>query len=249
MAVTGGCEWPTPGYSAERDGGDAHASPARLSAGPPTHSVPPPPTAPGLRTLRTGAGDRAALLHVPPSLADGAPATLVLALHGAGGDAPAGLTPLLPLADANRLLLLAISSRGATWDAVQGRWGHDVRQIDRRLTEVFASFRVDLTRLVVSGFSDGASYALSVGLANGDLFTHVIAFSPGFIPAGPRVGMPGIYVSHGRQDDVLPIDSTTRRIVPGLRASGHPLRVYEFDGPHAVPRVVAQDAVRWLLDP
>jgi len=185
---------------------------------------------------------------VPPGLDDGAPATLVLALHGAGGDAPAGLAPLLPLADANRLLLLAASSRGATWDAVRGRWGHDVQQLDRRLAEVFASYRVDRTRLVVSGFSDGASYALSLGLANGDLFTHVIAFSPGFIPPGPRVGMPAIYVSHGRQDDVLPIESTTRRIVPGLRASGYPLRVHEFDGPHAVPRVVAQDAVRWLLD-
>lgn len=248
MAMTGGCAKPTPKQSSAHAGGDAQGSPARLSARPPTRTVPPAPAAPGLRMLRTGPGDRTALLHVPPGLADGAPATLVLALHGAGGDARAGLAPLLPFADANRLLLLATPSQGATWDAVQGRWGPDVRQLDRALTEVFASFRVDLTRLVVSGFSDGASYALSVGLANGDLLTHVIAFSPGFIPAGPRVGAPAVYVSHGRQDNVLPIDATTRRIVPSLRASGYPLRVHEFNGPHAVPRAIAQDAVRWLLD-
>jgi poly(3-hydroxybutyrate) depolymerase len=40
---------------------------------------------------------------------------------------------------------------------------------------------VDPQRICVSGFSDGASYALSLGLANGDLFTHVAAFSPGFM--------------------------------------------------------------------
>jgi predicted esterase len=37
-----------------------------------------------------------------------------------------------------------------------------------------------IATLAVSGFSDGASYALSIGPANGDLFTHVMAFSPGF---------------------------------------------------------------------
>ncbi len=221
MAMTGSCGRGTP-HSAPA-GGDAPSSPARLSARPSTRSTPPTPTAPGLRTLRTGPGERTALLNVPPGLADSEPATLVLALHGAGGDARAGLTPLLPFVDANRLLLLATSAHGATWDAVQGRWGPDVRQVDLALMEVLAGFRIDLTRLVVSGFSDGASYALSLGLANADLFTHVIAFSPGFIPAGPRVGKPAVYVSHGRHDDVLPIDSTTRRIVPRLRASGYPV--------------------------
>lgn len=244
-AMTGGCGRLAPKQSSAHAGDVAQGSPARLSARPRAHKVPPTPAAPGLQMLGAGPGE--ALLHVPPGLADGAPARLVLALHGAGGDARAGLAPLLPFADANRLLLLATSSHGSTWDAVRGRWGPDVRQLDRALTEVFASFRVDRTRLVVSGFSDGASYALSLGLANGDLLTHVIAFSPGFIPAGPRVGRPAIYVSHGRQDGVLPIDSTTRRIVPRLRAAGYPLRVNEFDGPHAVPQVIAQDAVRWLL--
>jgi predicted esterase len=40
------------------------------------------------------------------------------------------------------------------------------------------------------GFSDGASYALSLGLANGDLFTHVLGFSPGFMRVPRHVGRP-----------------------------------------------------------
>lgn len=34
-----------------------------------------------------------------------------------------------------------------------------------------------------AGFSDGASYALSLGQPNADVFSHIIAFSPGFMRA------------------------------------------------------------------
>jgi phospholipase/carboxylesterase len=55
-----------------------------------------------------------------------------------------------------------------------------------------------------------------------------------------------VYISHGRSDPVLPIDRTTRRIVPRLEAAGIPTTVHEFDGPHLVPPDVAENAVRWL---
>ena len=47
---------------------------------------------------------------------------------------------------------------------------------------------VDRQRVCASGFSDGASYALSLGAANGDLFTHIAAFSPGFMRPPVSVG-------------------------------------------------------------
>jgi phospholipase/carboxylesterase len=125
-------------------------------------------------------------------------------------------------------------------------WGSDVRRIDQALTQVLTAYPVDVAHLAISGFSDGASYALSLGLANADLFTHVLAFSPGFVVPGPRVGTPRVYISHGRSDPVLPIDRTTRRIVPRLEAAGISTTVHEFDGPHLVPPDVAENAVRWL---
>jgi phospholipase/carboxylesterase len=94
----------------------------------------------------------------------------------------------------------------------------------------------------------GASYALSLGLANADLFTHVLAFSPGFIAPVRPAGTPRVYLSHGRADQVLPIGRTTRRIVPQLRAAGIPVEVREFDGPHTVPPEIAEEAVRLLSD-
>jgi hypothetical protein len=35
--------------------------------------------------------------------------------------------------------------------------------------------------MCVAGFSDGASYSLSLGIGAGDVFSHVAAFSPGFM--------------------------------------------------------------------
>ncbi|WP_219412934.1 alpha/beta hydrolase [Pseudonocardia nigra] len=218
--------------------------PARIDARPPA-TAPAPAAPPGTHALDLGPGPEV-LLHVPPGL-DAAPARLVLTLHGAGGDARAGLGPLLPLADAHRLLLLSPSSHDSTWDVIRGGWGPDVRRIDDALEQVFTGYPVDPTRVCASGFSDGASYALSVGLANGDLFTHVIAFSPGFVAPVDRVGAPQVYISHGRSDTVLPIDRTTRRIVPRLRAADVPVDVHEFDGPHIVPTEIAEEAVRWFV--
>ncbi|HYH46455.1 MAG TPA: phospholipase, partial [Thermoanaerobaculia bacterium] len=106
---------------------------------------------------------------------------------------------------------------------------------------------VDAARLAIGGFSDGASYALSVGLTNGDLFTHVLAFSPGFMAPARQEGKPGIYVSHGTRDEVLPIARCSRQLVPQLEQSGYQVIYREFDGPHTVPAEIARQATNWLV--
>ncbi|GAA4696933.1 serine esterase [Pseudonocardia yuanmonensis] len=239
-AGTGGCT-PTPG------GLDVNRwmgrDDARLSARPAPVAAPVP--GPGLRELDLSPGPQA-VLYVPDG-PDDVPLRLVLALHGAGGEGRGGIAPLQPFADTHRLLLLGPRSSGSTWDVVLGGWGPDVRRIDETLRQVFATYPVDPGRLAISGFSDGASYALSLGLANADLFTHVIAFSPGFLAPVPRVGAPRVYLAHGRADTVLPIDVTSRRIARRLEVEDVPTLVREFDGPHVVPAGIAEDAVRWFL--
>jgi phospholipase/carboxylesterase len=81
-----------------------------------------------------------------------------------------------------------------------GGYGPDVEFIDQALKQMFDRLPVDARRLAVTGFSEGASYVLSVGLPNGDLFTHVIAFSPGFASPAAYRGKPPVFVSHGTHD-------------------------------------------------
>ncbi|MEJ2187763.1 MAG: hypothetical protein P8Z36_17880, partial [Gemmatimonadota bacterium] len=113
-------------------------------------------------------------------------------------------------------------SRGATWDRARGDFGADVGFLDAALAQTFRQCRVDPSRVALGGFSDGASYALSLGVGNGDLFTHLAAFSPGFVNSGEElVGKPVIFVSHGAQDPVLDVRGSRDQIVPLLQDAGY----------------------------
>ncbi|MGY1915348.1 alpha/beta hydrolase [Blastococcus sp. SYSU DS0973] len=241
LAVLGaGCAPRTPGSA----GGSATGQEGAALEARPTGSSPTGAPEPGTRPLGL-VSSRDPLLHVPPDPGTG-PLPLVVSLHGAGGDAEAGLGLLRPAADEQGLVVLAPASRGPTWDAVGGEYGRDAALVDRALAEVFVTVPVDPARIAVAGFSDGASYALGLGLANGGLFRHIVAFSPGFVPPAPRSGSPAVFVSHGVDDDVLPIDRTSRRIVPALEDDGYDVTYREFPGPHAVPPEVLHAAVEWL---
>jgi phospholipase/carboxylesterase len=199
----------------------------------------------GLRPLGLGS-TRDGLLYVPAGYGEIAPAPLALTLHGAGGSARSGISHFLHLADTAGVVLLAPESRGRTWDVLVDGYGPDVEFIDRTLQWAFDRLALDTRRLAIMGFSDGASYGLSLGLTNGDLFTHLIAFSPGFMVPASRRGKPPVFVSHGRRDRVLPIESCSRRIVPRLDRAGYQVRYREFDGPHTVPEPIAREALHWF---
>lgn len=209
-----------------------------------------PVTAPGEQTLGLG-GRRDGLLYVPAGCQAAAnpprPAPLVVLLHGAGGGAGHGLDLLRGVADQHGLVLLAPDSRAPTWDVIAGEYGPDVDFLDRALAHTFARCAIDPARLALGGFSDGGSYALSLGITNGDLFTHLIALSPGFLAPAARRGAPRIFVSHGTHDRVLPIDRCSRRIVPSLERAGYDVRYHEFDGPHTVPPPITREAAHWFV--
>jgi phospholipase/carboxylesterase len=202
----------------------------------------------GLHVLGIDAGPAEGYLYVPAGYRMEIPSPLVLLLHGAGEDARDGLAQLREHADEAGLILLAPGSRGPTWDLIlnRGRYGPDIAAIDRALGHAFVRCAVDGARVGVGGYSDGASYSLALGLANGDLFSHVLAFSPGFLaPTGQR-GSPRIFVSHGTDDGWLPIDSCSRRIVPQLERAGYEVRYREFEGGHVVPPAIAREAACWF---
>jgi poly(3-hydroxybutyrate) depolymerase len=208
-----------------------HIAPA-LTAGSPAWP-------PGLHRCAVG-GERPALLRVPT----GEPTGLAMLFHGAGGRPEGALELLADRAGAAGLLLLAPASTGRTWDLVGGPAGPDLQQCAALLAEVLSGWPVPYEDRLVAGFSDGASYALSLGLGNGDVFPFVAGFSPGFVTAPVRRGRPRVFVSHGTTDAVLPIEDCGRPVVRQLRDAGYDVTYDEFADGHLVPTAAVDHALR-----
>ncbi len=199
----------------------------------------------GLVSFDGPAGELLALAHVPEPTG-GDPYRLAVLLHGAGGSPRQALDLLLPVADGQRLLLVAPQSTATTWDVIGFGFGPDVRRIDRVLQEVLAAYPV--AGMLIGGFSDGASYALSLGLTNGDLFDAVLAFSPGFVAPPGQEGHPRIWISHGTHDRVLPVERCGRRVSRDLTSAGYEVAYDEFDGGHVVTADLVTAALDWWLN-
>jgi phospholipase/carboxylesterase len=231
------------GDGASDPGPDGPVSDPRLTARPgvPTLAAISGTTALGLSEGRDG------LLFVPDTYSPDSPAPLVVALHGAGGGA-GDWEGHAALAAERGIVVLAPDSRFGSWDLITvDYYGPDVDFLDQALAHVFERVRVDPSRLSLVGFSDGASYALSLGLSNGDLFPRLVGHSAGFLaPGEPIVGRPRVWMSHGTSDAVLPV-SAGREVEQRLRSDGYDVTFTEFDGGHGIPPAIAADALEWLL--
>jgi phospholipase/carboxylesterase len=238
-AAAGACvNWRSP---EEPKGGGSPRLTARVSA--PTQSV-----TPGTYQI-TATNPNDGFLVVPSSYVATRPMPLLVSFHGAGEGAESIRVALSPYAESRGFLLLAIGARGMTWDVFTYKYSYDIAFIDSALAWAFARCNVDAARVAVNGFSDGASYALGVGLGNGDLFSRVIAWSPGFVPNSDAatVGKPRFFISHGTQDGVLRIDGASRVIVPDLKGRGYDVTYVEFDGGHTAPASVVGQSFDWMM--
>ena len=201
--------------------------------------------APGEHWLRLGDGRRA-LMRVTAGGGRRGKA-LLLALHGAGsGGSRGGLYAMRGGWNERGVVMLAPAAEGTTWSFLLGA-DEDLPYVDRALKRAFARCRIDPRRVGVGGFSDGATYALTLGVANGDLFRAVVALSPGGVSAENAVGRPRIFVAHGTADRVLPISQTSDRIVNALRSSGYRVTYRKFRGGHQVVPAISREAVRWFV--
>jgi predicted esterase len=209
--------------------------------GTPTRSAPI-----GIQALGLSAG-RDGLLYVPASAQTSHNNPLLVLLHGAGGKASSWFGSYGARSDASGIVILAVESRGRTWHSSISGAGADGAFIDRALAEVFDKVSIDPKRIALGGFSDGASFSLSLGLTNGDYFHNVIAYSPGYLEARPPHGKPPIFISHGTNDNILSIDQTSRQFVPLLRQAGYTIDYREFVGVHEVPAEISDAAIAWVM--
>ena len=200
-----------------------------------------------------------AVAYIPSSASEHPP--LLVLLHGAGHGQREGVQHMEAEADARGIVLLGPASYGPTWDVVaiaeeppspdsplarrqSARFGgsRDADRVEAAIAALTKTVSIDRARTVLAGISDGATFALAMGMSRTHAFSAVIAWSPGIAikTASPARGR-RIFVSHGRRDPMLPFETTCGEIVPLLQGEGAAVTFLPFDGVHEAP-IAVKDA-------
>ncbi|HEY2050083.1 MAG TPA: hypothetical protein VGH03_12130 [Caulobacteraceae bacterium] len=191
-------------------------------------------------------------LYLPEAREPASPAPLVMALHGGSGHGRAFLWTWLPAARAAGAVLIAPTSTDSTW-SLHGD-DEDTPRLREILDEVNAQRALDLDRLMLTGMSDGGTFAYLTGLQADSLFTHLApvaaAFHPTLLALADRQRLQDlpIRITHGRLDWMFPAQMA-RDAHANLTAAGARVSYREIpDLSHTYPREASTDLLDWLAD-
>ena len=210
----------------------------------------------GVLHARNDHGSRGGLsLYVPETWeASAPPAPLVVALHGGSGHGRDFLWAWLREARSRGVLLLSPTALERTW-SIMGGEDVDAPRLQAAVEDVAARYHVDRTRVLLTGMSDGATYALLCGLAAGMPFTHLApacgVLHPFLLARGDIQHARGrpIYLVHGALDWMFPVQ-TARMSRDALEMAGARVVYREIeDLSHTYPRDENPRILDWLLGP
>ena len=201
----------------------------------------------GQTRLGLSADMRDGTLFVPKSYTPGTPMPLLVMLHGFSGWGD-NQRRLFDLAEELGFIVVTPESRDITWGKEAPGFDEDVRYIGSAFRHVGSLVNIDFDRVALGGQSDGAGYALSMGLAYGDTFNHLIVLAGGgLIEPIRRKGKPKIFIAHGVKDTTMPIDVSGRKNVKQLQEEGYDVTYREHDGGHGTPAAITREAILWFL--
>jgi phospholipase/carboxylesterase len=175
---------------------------------------------------------------------------LVMALHGGSGNGRGFLWSWLRDARGLGAILVAPTATGPTW-ALMGD-DADTPNLDRILDVVRSRWRIDASRLLLTGMSDGGTFCYVTGLESASPFTHLAPVSATFHPlmaetadAQRLQGLP-IFIAHGKLDWMFPVQ-TARQTQAALSAAGADVTYREIDDlSHCYPREINVELLQWL---
>ncbi|NEW91904.1 phospholipase [Rhodopseudomonas sp. BR0M22] len=178
---------------------------------------------------------------------------LVMALHGGSGHGRMFLWSWLRDARSRGAIVVAPTARGRTW-ALRGD-DVDSPNLARILDEVRGHWRIDSSRLLLTGLSDGGTFCYVSGLTSDSPFTHLAPIAASFHPllagladSARLSGLP-IQIVHGRHDWMFPVE-VARQAHEALVAAGADVSYREIaDLSHSYPREANTALLDWLKVP
>ena len=150
-------------------------------------------------------------LYVPEYYSPDTDWPLIVCLHGGYGRGDDYIWTWLRPAKSKGYLLLSPKSLGPTWSVLQPPV--DSRSIRAMFDTVCETYRVDRSRVYLSGLSDGGTYTYLLGLDQAELFAGIAPIAGELSPAADGmlrqkqgIDVP-IHVIHGVHDFIFPVES------------------------------------------
>jgi phospholipase/carboxylesterase len=212
------------------------------------------PAREGVGSMHVGGppGTRGAFsLYVPEYYEPSRVWPLVVAMHGGSGNGGSFLWSWVREARTRGFIIIAPTARGSTWSLMDPEI--DGPNIDGIVERVAAHWSIDRSKQLLTGMSDGGTFAYVLGLRGGCRFTHLAPIAAAFHPmlmtfadAGRVHALP-IHIVHGAEDWMFPPE-LARRAQHTLEQAGAAVVYREIaDLSHTYPRDQNTAILDWFL--
>ncbi len=189
-------------------------------------------------------------VYVPETYTDEVAWPLVVALHGGSGHGRSFLWSWLRDCRSHGAILAAPTAVGETW-ALTGA-DRDTPNLAQVVELARTRWNVDPTRILLTGMSDGGTFAYVSGLEPGSVFTHLAPVSAAFHPmlaqfaAAERLAGLPIHIAHGALDWMFPV-AMAQEAAALLAGAGAAVTYREVDDlSHTYPRELNPEILVWL---
>lgn len=211
-------------------------------------------------------GPQRAALYTPDEIDPARSYPLLTVLHGAGRQDEALMRAYRHEAEQRQALVLVARSFHMTWDlialGIQGGAAltgdapsarPDLDFLEYAYDLIYRRYPVDRMRQGLIGYSDGASYGLSIGLSNPGIFCAVMAWAAGFLALESDVAeagtqRPAVFLEYGTHDELFPFEQVALPMKRHLEELGCALTfVVDEGGRHWPPSEFQPEALDWFF--
>ena len=199
-------------------------------------------------------GPARAILLTPDEIDPERGYPLLTVLHGAGRQDEQLAVAYRDEPESRQAFFLIPRSVQPTWDLIAGGNREDLDFLEYAYDLIYRRYPIDPDRQALVGYSDGASYALSIGLSNPRSFRAILGWAAGFCTVDPTFlrdddPKPHVLLEYGTHDPVFPFETVALPMRDALNGAGYPLH-FRIDegGKHWPPSDFQAEALDWFFD-